>query len=174
MELDALRALQYEGTPAEIAQGFKEQGNEVVKLKRWKDGKEFYTKGLAVLAQRRTARSLKSPDHAGEDSTVAEDEAETGKQRELEEACYVNRALCNLEMSMYYDSLIVAYSDLRLTMAQKTTDLQRSTARRPSASTPRMSKHTTAPLLLSLPSTSLPKLQTLVLGVLHLTPPTPP
>lgn len=63
LELDALRALQYEGTPAEVAQGFKEQGNEVVKTKQWKDGKEFYTKGLAVLAQRKKVRS---PDEAGE------------------------------------------------------------------------------------------------------------
>lgn len=105
VELDALRALQYEGTPAEIVQGFKEQGNEAVKVKRWKDGKEYYTKGLTVLAQRRTVRSLKSPDEAGENDSIAEDEAEIGKQKELEEACYVNRALCNLELSMFSESL---------------------------------------------------------------------
>lgn len=102
MELDALRALQYEGTPAEVAQGFKEQGNEVVKMKRWMDGKEYYSKGLAVLAQRKKVRSLKLPDEAGENSSTAEDEAELGKQKELEEACYVNRALCNLELSMFF------------------------------------------------------------------------
>ena len=99
MELDALRALQYEGTPAEIAQGFKEQGNEVVKMKRWKDGKEFYTKGLAVLTQRKKARLLQSSGELGEGTPISEDEAEIGKQRELEEACFVNRALCNLELS---------------------------------------------------------------------------
>ena len=100
VELDALRALQYEGTPAEIAQGFKEQGNEVVKVKRWKDGKEFYSKGLAVLAQRKKARLLQSSGEVGEEPSVVEDEAEIGKQRELEEACFVNRALCNLELSV--------------------------------------------------------------------------
>ena len=100
VELEALRALQYEGTPAEVAQGFKEQGNEVVKMKRWIDGKEFYTKGLAVLAQRKKARLLKPSDGAEEKPSVPEDEAEIGKQRELEEACFVNRALCNLELSM--------------------------------------------------------------------------
>ena len=101
LELDALRALQYEGTPAEISQGFKEQGNEVVKMKRWKDGKEFYTKGLAVLAQRKNARLLRSSNGAGEEPPIAEDEAEIRKQRELEEACLVNRALCNLELSIF-------------------------------------------------------------------------
>ena len=101
MELEALRALQYEGTPAEIAQGFKEQGNEVVKLKRWNDGKEFYTKGLAVLAERRKARLLGSSYVPGEEPSIAEDRAEIGKQKELEEACFVNRALCNLELSIW-------------------------------------------------------------------------
>lgn len=133
MELDALRALQYEGTPAEVAEGFKEQGNEVVKMKRWKDGKEFYTKGLAVLAQRKKIRSLKSPDETGEKPSFAEDEAEIGKQKELEEACYINRALCNLELSMFSK---FAYANTRLKPPQKITDLQPSTAHRPSASTP--------------------------------------
>ncbi len=114
VELDALRALQYEGTPAEIAQGFKEQGNEVVKLKRWKDGKEFYTKGLAVLAQRKKARLLESSNEVGENPPVAEDEAEIRKQRELEEACFVNRALCNLELSISPKSSTVRYCDLNL------------------------------------------------------------
>ncbi len=164
VELDALRALQYEGTPAEIAQGFKEQGNEVVKLKRWKDGKEFYTKGLAVLAQRKKARLLGSANEVGEDSSVAEDEAEIKKQRELEEACFVNRALCNLELSISPKSSTVTSWDLNL-IHQKTIGLQLSIAHRPSASTLKMSRHTTAPLLRSLPSTSLPRLRTLAPGV---------
>ena len=115
MELDALRALQYEGTPAEVAQGFKEQGNEVVKMKRWKDGKEYYAKGLAVLAQRKKVRSLKVLGDAEEDSSIVEDEAEIGRQKELEEACYVNRALCNLELSMFHKSPTAAFADLKLT-----------------------------------------------------------
>ena len=174
MELDALRALQYEGTPAEIAQGFKEQGNEVVKMKRWKDGKEFYTKALAVLAQRKKARLLQSPDEAGEKLSVEEDETEIGKQRELEEVCFVNRALCNLELRMLSESPNVACADLKLTSTQKISDLQPSTAHRRSASTLRTSKHIIAPLLLCLPLTSLPKPRTLVLGVLQLILPMPP
>lgn len=160
MELDALRALQYEGTPAEVAQGFKEQGNEVVKLKRWKDGKEFYTKGLAVLVQREKDRSLKSPDEAGKRLSIAEDEAEIGKEKELEEICYVNRALCNLEISVFSKSTTAAHVDLKLTSMQRITDLQPSTAHPPSASTPRIRKHITVPLLLSSPWTRFWKLQT--------------
>lgn len=114
MELDALRALQYEGTPAEIAQGFKEQGNEVVKMKRWKDGKEYYTKGLAVLAQRKKVRSLRSPEETGEKPAIAEDEAEIRKQKELEEVCYVNRALCNLELKNHRSTTLDCASALRL------------------------------------------------------------
>ena len=102
VELDALRALQYEGTTAEIARGFKEQGNEVVGLKRWVDGKEFYTKGLAVLAQGRRSRLQEVPGEGEEGRSVPEDAVEIGKQRELEEACFVNRALCNLELSMFF------------------------------------------------------------------------
>ena len=93
-----MRALQYEGTPAENAQGFKEQGNDMVKAKKWKDAKEFYTKGLAVLSPNGKDSSKLS--QAAEDmpSATAE-EAEMRKETEIEEACYVNRALCNLELS---------------------------------------------------------------------------
>ena len=98
VELDALRALQYEGTPAEVAQGFKEQGNDAVRMKRWKDAKEYYSKGIAVLARGKKGRSPPSPDEAG---GKADDDAEIGKQKALEEACYVNRALCNLELSTF-------------------------------------------------------------------------
>jgi hypothetical protein len=88
--LDAIRALQYEGTKAEIAQGFKEQGNEMVKEKMWKDAREFYTKGLAVLTT-----TLEDKWEKGEDA-----ELEARKEKELKEQCYTNRALCHLELSM--------------------------------------------------------------------------
>ncbi len=91
-----MRALQYEGTPAENAQGFKEQGNEMVKVKRWKDAKEFYTQGLAVLYQNKEQFS-NVPRKDGEADPVDEEEAR--KERSIEEACYVNRAICNLELS---------------------------------------------------------------------------
>lgn len=50
-ELAALQALAYEGTPLENALNFKEQGNECFKAKQWKDAKEFYGKGIAVLVK---------------------------------------------------------------------------------------------------------------------------
>lgn len=92
-----MRALQYEGTPAENAQGFKEQGNEMVKAKRWKDAKEFYGKGLAVLLQKK-----KQPSSVPREGVEADpvDEQEVQKEKGLQEACYVNRALCNFELSM--------------------------------------------------------------------------
>lgn len=94
-----MRGLQYEGTPAEIAQGFKEQGNEMTRAKRWKDGKEFYTKGIMVLVQQKKSRS-EAPHESTATHSRAEHDEELGKQREIEEACYGNRALCNLELSM--------------------------------------------------------------------------
>jgi len=89
--LDAIRALQNEGTRAEVAQNFREQGNESAKAKMWKDAKEFYTKGIAVLT-------------AKEDKWDKPEDVEKEKRlhREVEEACYINRALCNLELSTHY------------------------------------------------------------------------
>ncbi|KAK6606237.1 TPR repeat protein [Botrytis cinerea] len=48
-ELEAFKALAYEGTPLEIASNFKEQGNDSFKEKRLADAKEFYTKGVNIL-----------------------------------------------------------------------------------------------------------------------------
>lgn len=96
-ELDAIRALQYEGTRAEVAQGFRESGNECARGKLWKDAKEFYIKALAALKAKR------SEDESGLDLN---EEEEREKEREIEEACYVNRALCNLELSKFFFTLI--------------------------------------------------------------------
>ncbi|KAK4109596.1 TPR-like protein [Canariomyces notabilis] len=56
-ELAALQALAYEGTPLENAANFKEQGNECFREKRWADAKEFYSKGVAILAAEETRRA---------------------------------------------------------------------------------------------------------------------
>ena len=87
--MDAIRALQYEGTKVEIAQGFKERGNEMVKAKMWQDAKEFYTKAIAVLT-----------DKSGHQWEQEEDPEVAVKERELTEQCYTNRALCHLKLSM--------------------------------------------------------------------------
>lgn len=80
--------MQYEGTRSEVALGFKENGNEMVKVKRWKDGKEFYTQALGVL-HKESKQDPKSDTDQG---------AEIQKEKKIEEACYINRALCNLEL----------------------------------------------------------------------------
>ncbi|KAL9043464.1 MAG: hypothetical protein Q9214_003353 [Letrouitia sp. 1 TL-2023] len=92
VELEAIKALQHEGTRAEVALNFKEQGNEMVAEKRWKDAREFYTKGILTLKQERQEfpKDLVS---------------ESQKEKAIEEACYVNRALCNLELKNYRSTL---------------------------------------------------------------------
>lgn len=87
--LDALHALQNEGTRGEVAQNFREQGNEGAREKRWLDAKEFYSKAIAVVL-------------AKEDKWDKPENREQEKKllRQVEEASYINRALCHLELSM--------------------------------------------------------------------------
>ena len=84
-ELEALRAMQYEGSRREVAQGFREKGNEMARAKRWGDGKEHYTKALAAL---KIERNNEGTDRELEDE----------KERQIEEAAYSNRALCHFEL----------------------------------------------------------------------------
>ena len=88
--MDALTALQNEGTRGEVAQSFKEQGNEAVQEKRWIDAKEFYTKSIAVI-------------YAKEDKWDKPEDPEAEKRllRQMEELSHINRALCNLELGMF-------------------------------------------------------------------------
>lgn len=87
--LQAIQALQYEGTKSEVAQNFKEQGNERVTVKQWVDAREFYDKGLAVLLDRDNDR-WEQPEN---------EEEEQRKRQLLAEQLYSNRARCNLELS---------------------------------------------------------------------------
>ena len=87
--LEAIKALQYEGTKAEVLQNFKDQGNEMVGNKRWNDAKEFYTKGVAVLTSNADDKWDKPKN----------EQEEAASLKILEEQIYVNRALCNLELS---------------------------------------------------------------------------
>ena len=73
----------------------------MVKAKRWKDGKESYIQALRVLHK---DRKLSIPANGSTklklDSTPEVNEAtEIQQEKMIEEACYVNRALCNLELS---------------------------------------------------------------------------
>lgn len=96
--LEAIKALAYEGTRAEIAENFRQQGNECARAKQWTDAKEFYDKAIAALKGPQT-----KPDGDAEALGVVEveldEEEEAKKEKATEEACYVNRALCNLEKS---------------------------------------------------------------------------
>lgn len=116
-ELEAIRAMQYEGSRFEIAQGFRETGNELAREKKWNDAREFYGKAVATVL--------------GDDKwEKPEDPVEAAKQeQETLEASYVNRALCQLELSMYL--LPDAINDDTNSVGKKTTDQQPSTAPRP-------------------------------------------
>ncbi|KAK2757569.1 hypothetical protein FQN54_004538 [Arachnomyces sp. PD_36] len=102
IQLEALRALQNEGTRSEVVQNFREQGNECARAKQWKDGKEFYNKAIAVL-------------NAKEDKWDKPDDV-NHEQRQLRmfgEACYINRALCNLELKNYRSTTLDCASALK-------------------------------------------------------------
>lgn len=101
VELEAMRALAYEGTRAEIAQNFREQGNDHAKAKNWREAKNFYDQALAALkAPNGTPHDAEegAPDL---DVVELDEEAERKKERAIEEASYINRALCNLELSTF-------------------------------------------------------------------------
>ena len=69
----------------------------MVKENMWRDSKEFYSKGIAVLTDKSDDKWEK-----GQDPKL-----DAKKLKTLEEQCYANRALCNLELSMrYFWSLI--------------------------------------------------------------------
>ena len=96
--LEALKALAYEGTRAEVAENFRHQGNDLARGKKWSDAKEFYDKAIAALKVPR--RPQDAEDHANIEVVEIDEETEQKKERDIEEACYINRALCNLEKSM--------------------------------------------------------------------------
>ncbi|GAA5916552.1 HSP70/90 family co-chaperone CNS1 [Sporobolomyces salmoneus] len=73
--LAALQALAYEGDPSEIAQGFREQGNELFKQRKFRDAMGFYARAIE----------------------------EVGKELSIRErrTLFSNRAACNLELANY-------------------------------------------------------------------------
>lgn len=132
-----MRALQYEGTPLENAQSFKEQGNDMVKVKRWKDGQEFYSKALLILQKSRLDRRGTQPADVGS-------EQESLKEAQLEEVCLVNRALCNLELSelkLHIWSSSSTIADVK----KRITDQRPLTVQWPCAIIPKMSRLSTVP-----------------------------
>ncbi|RGP73738.1 hypothetical protein FLONG3_6229 [Fusarium longipes] len=111
-DIAALQALAYEGTPLENGQEFKERGNEYFKIKNYVDAKEFYGKGVAILAgeERKRARGEQTKNQEG----VIDTEEEIQKQRETLEALYVNRAACHLSLKNYRSCWLDCAAALRL------------------------------------------------------------
>jgi len=96
IELEAMKALAYEGTRSEIAQNFREQGTELIRLeKRYSEAREFYSKAIHAL---RSPAPEPDPEQ-GPSVIEIDEEAEEAKEKAIMEVCLVNRALCNLEMS---------------------------------------------------------------------------
>jgi tetratricopeptide (TPR) repeat protein len=108
-DLEALKALAYEGTPLEVGAGFKERGNECFKEKGWKDAKEFYGKAINVLLVEVRKRQNATPAEK-----KAEDKEEVRKEIGVLEACLVNRAACHLELKNYRSCTLDCGSALRI------------------------------------------------------------
>lgn len=123
-DLEALRALAYEGTPAEVAAGFKERGNECFVEKRWKDAKEFYTKGVQVLLlemrKRQNGVAQPPPDAASVPAGSREYEPPTMDPKEIKneltimETTLVNRAACHLSLQNYRSASLDCANALKL------------------------------------------------------------
>lgn len=92
-ELEALRAMTYEGEPHEIAENFKIQGNDCYKVKKYKDAVEYYTQAVAV--------DMNSSSDKGKIVDLDQREKEEKLLKEIKVACYSNRAACNLELRNY-------------------------------------------------------------------------
>ncbi|KAI0013095.1 TPR-like protein [Xylariaceae sp. FL0662B] len=112
-DTEALKALAYEGTPREVASDFKDHGNECFRTRRWADAKEFYTKGILVLAAEERKRAAAA---AAADTSNAEndEEEEIAAQRSVLESLYVNRAACHLELRNYRSCWLDGAAALRL------------------------------------------------------------
>ena len=98
-DIEALKALNYEGTALENGTDFKERGNECFRARRYADAKEFYTKGVQILwgeeRKRERGEVTKSPEG------VEDTEEEIAEQKKALEGLYVNRAACHLELQNF-------------------------------------------------------------------------
>ncbi|VUC23115.1 unnamed protein product [Clonostachys rosea] len=114
-DVAALQALAYEGSALENASGFKERGNECFKVRGFVDAKEFYTKGILILAaeERKRAKGEVTRNPEGEEDS----EEEIKEQKKMLEAMYGNRAACHLELKNYRSCWIDCAATLRLNPA---------------------------------------------------------
>ena len=84
--LDAIKALQYEGSDLDVAKNFKNQGNDCFKAKGYKEARVYYSKGLAVSFE----------------------------DKELKESLLGNRAQCNLLLGNYGKAIVDCRSMLAI------------------------------------------------------------
>ncbi|KAF3045217.1 hypothetical protein E8E12_010804 [Didymella heteroderae] len=113
--LEAMKALAYEGTRYEVAENFRQQGNDCARAKQWNDAKEFYDKAIAALKGPQRKPDPEADAKGGQVIEVELDEEEEAKKEKVvEEASYVNRALCNLEKKNYRSCINDCASTLRL------------------------------------------------------------
>ena len=86
------------------------------KVKKWGDAKEFYTKAIAVLSKKvgKTELSVEDVGNVSDAITKGGQYREQEKEKEIEEACFVNRALCNLELKNFRSTTLDCASALRL------------------------------------------------------------
>ncbi|KAM3558722.1 hypothetical protein ARSEF4850_004466 [Beauveria asiatica] len=112
-DIAALQALDYEGSALESSADFKERGNERFKVRGYADAREFYTKGVALLAARERARArgeaTESPDGAVDDGPE-----EVAAQRAMLASLYANRAACNLALGNHRSVWLDCAAALRL------------------------------------------------------------
>ncbi|SMN20937.1 similar to Saccharomyces cerevisiae YBR155W CNS1 TPR-containing co-chaperone [Maudiozyma saulgeensis] len=71
--LEALKAMAYEGEPHEIATNFKNQGNDLYKVKRFQDARDMYDKGIDIKCD----------------------------DKSVNESLFANKAMCELELKNY-------------------------------------------------------------------------
>ncbi|KJR85834.1 TPR repeat protein [Sporothrix schenckii 1099-18] len=121
-DIAALQALAYEGTPFENAGDFKERGNECFRESKWADAREFYGKGIALLAaeDKRRARGEAPKLEADEDGKLPDDPDtpdQVAQQHALLAQLYGNRAACQLELRNYRSCTLDCGCALRLNSA---------------------------------------------------------
>lgn len=114
-ELEAFKALAYEGTPHEVALGFKENGNECFGLKQWTDAKEYFTKAIVVLQA-----EIRKRERGGllggivDEKPASYDAGEVKKELGVLEACLCNRAATHLRLKNYRSAALDGASTIRL------------------------------------------------------------
>ena len=111
-DIAALQALAYEGSALENSAGFKDRGNECFKARDHNNAREFYKKGILLLAaeeaKRKRGQVTKNPDG------IPDDENEIKAQRSMLDNLYTNKAACELELRNYRSCWLDCVSALKL------------------------------------------------------------